>query len=137
MIVTVIFGQNGYKKYRYNTDIKMCVNGIYDITTDGGYTYSTYVKVVDIKNGSDKSLRTIYEAKLISAPKRPKPYKKIVVNEEKETVCVLWLDGTRTVMKPQPGDVFDFEKGIAMCFMKKCFDNRGCFNEAFRDLSES
>jgi len=29
------------------------------------------------------------------------------------------------------------EKGIALCFMKKFFDNRGCYNNAFRDYEIS
>ena len=32
---------------------------------------------------------------------------------------VFWEDGTKTVAKCLPEDKFDFEKGIALCFMKK------------------
>ena len=37
-------------------------------------------------------------------------------------------------MKPQSDDEFDLEKGIAMCFMKRWYDNRGCFNDVFKDV---
>ena len=65
-----------------------------------------------------------------------KKNRKIIVNHAKETVCIVWKDGTKTVMRPQPGDKFDAEKGIALAFMKKCYNNRGCFNDAFKDIEE-
>lgn len=135
MIVRVRFNVNG-KLYAYNTNVKMLVGGIYDIVADGEQTYSSHVKVYQIMGGTDKNLRTITDAKCIEGPPRPrKEYKEIVVNKEKETVCVVWRDGTSTVMKPH-NEEFDAEKGIALCFMKKKYDNRGCFNEAFRDVTE-
>ena len=135
MIVRVRFNENG-KLYAYNTDIKLLIGGIYDITADGEQTYSSHVKVYQIMGGVDKNLRTITDAKCIEGPPRPpKTYKEIIVNKKKKTVCVIWLDGTSTVMKPH-NEEFDAEKGIALCFMKKAFDNRGCFNEAFKNATE-
>ena len=134
MVVSVIFSTGG-KVYNYNTNIDMIKGGIYDIVADGYTTYTNYVIIHDIKPGYNKSYRTITDAKFIKGPAKPqKPYKLITVNEAKQTVCVVWKDGTKTVMKPQEGDEFDFEKGVAMCFMKKAFGNRGCFNDAFRDI---
>ena len=135
MIVRVKFNENG-KLYSYNTNVKLLIGGTYDITADGEQTYSSHVKVYQIDGGTDKRLRTITNARCISGPPRPrKVYKEIIVNKEKETVCVVWLDGTSTVMKPH-NEEFDAEKGIALCFMKKVYGNRGCFNEAFRDVTE-
>lgn len=37
-------------------------------------------------------------------------------------------------MKCQNGDSFDAEKGIAMCFMKRYFKNRGWYNEWMREV---
>ena len=134
MIVSVRF-HGTVKLYNYNTDLSLLKDGKYEIETNGGRTYDNAVTVVEIKNGHDKNLRTISKARLIKGPKRPKnPYKAIYVNEEKETICVVWHDGTKTIMKPQDGDDFDIEKGIALCFMKKAFDNRGCYYNAFRDI---
>lgn len=45
---------------------------------------------------------------------------------------VFWKDGTKTVVKCQYGEIYDKEKGIALCFMKKYFDNKGYFNDIFR-----
>lgn len=36
---------------------------------------------------------------------------------------VLWADGTRTVVKCDPKDVYDPEKGLALCYMKKALGN--------------
>lgn len=43
--------------------------------------------------------------------------KRVIVNGP--ATIVLWEDGTKTVAKCLPEDKFDFEKGIAICFMKK------------------
>ena len=134
--VAVIFEGNPNKKYLFNTTLNLVKNGIYEIVADNRTTYDNRVKIVEAYPSQRKKyLRMITEAKLIRAPQKPdKPYKKIIVNVQKDTVCVIWKDGTKTVMKPQPGDTFDYEKGIALCFMKKIYDNRGCFNDVFRDV---
>lgn len=133
--VAVIFEGTPNKTYHFNTNLNLIENGIYKIVADNQTTYNNRVKVVGIYSTQYKHLRTITEAKLIQAPPKPiKLYKKIIVNVNKETICVIWKDGTKTVMKPQPGDTFDYEKGIALCFMKKAYDNRGCFNDVFRDV---
>ena len=116
MVVKVVFG-NGGKIYAYNTNLTLLLGGTYDIITSsngGSRGYDSYSK----------------------APRKPeKPYKQVVVNESKRTICVVWKDGTRTVMKCHPDDEWDEEKGIAMCFMKKVFDNRGCYYDTFRDIT--
>ena len=125
------------KNYYYNTKLKLMEGAKYKITADGQTNYTSPVYIEAIAPGHFDNVREITSAELLEAPPKPeKPYKKIVVNHKKETICVLWIDGTKTVLKPQPGDTFDIEKGIALCFMKKCFNNRGCFNDAFRDIEE-
>lgn len=46
---------------------------------------------------------------------------------------VYWCDGSRTVVKCQPGDVYDKEKGLAMCYMKKLCGNNGSFNKILKE----
>ena len=135
-IVAVEFEGSPNRRYHFNTNLNLVKDGIYEIVADDVTTYNNRVRITDIcPSQRDHQLRTITKAKLIEMPSKPKkPYKKIFVNFEKETVCVLWNDGTRTVMKPQFDDEFDMEKGIAMCFMKKVYKNRGCFNDVFRDV---
>ena len=136
--VSVIFEGTPYKKYYYNTKLDLLEGGFYKIVADNTTAYDNFAYVWAIEKGNcDSQYREITSAELIKAPPKPKKrYKKIVVNYEKETICIVWKDNTRTVMKPQPGDTFDVEKGIALAFMKKCYDNRGCFNDAFKDIEE-
>ena len=135
-IVAVEFEGTPHKKYFFNTNLNLLKDGIYDITADHRTTYNNRIKVKEIYfSNKRKDLRTITDAKLLVAPPKPQnQYKKIIVNKEKETICILWNDETKTIMRPQPGECFDIEKGIAMCFMKKMYNNRGCFNNVFRDI---
>ena len=57
--------------------------------------------------------------------------KGIYFTKDKNT-CVKWDDNTITVVSVQDDDVFDKEKGIAMCFMKKALGNTGKFNEVLK-----
>lgn len=139
MIVKVVFG-SGCKIYAYNTNLGLLAGGVYNIVSNGSNGssrgYDSYVTVMRVEPGNDPTLRTITEAHMIKAPRKPeKPYKQVVVNKSKRTICVVWKDGTRTVMKCHPEDEWDEEKGIAMCFMKKVFNNRGCYYDTFRDIT--
>lgn len=53
--------------------------------------------------------------------------KKVIFNDP--ATIVYWKDGTKTVVKCQDGDDFDLEKGFAMAFLKKCWGNKGNFND--------
>lgn len=124
------------KVYTYNTKLNLMPGGRYQIIADERTSYDNAVEVIHIQPGTLKGYRTITEAKLLCAPPKPeKLYKNIYVDYEKEAVCVVWTDGSKTIMKPQPEDFFDVEKGIALAFMKKCCGNRGCFNDIFRDIT--
>ena len=56
--------------------------------------------------------------------------KKVIFNEP--ATIVFWKDGTKTVVKCGPNDIFDPEKGIAMCFVKRIYGNKGRYNNAFK-----
>lgn len=45
---------------------------------------------------------------------------------------VFWEDGTKTVVTCQEDDLYDKEKGLALCFMKKALGNTGKFNELLK-----
>jgi len=57
-------------------------------------------------------------------------YEKIIFN--KPATIVIWKDGTKTVVKCQKNDVYDPEKGMALCFMKKALGNHGNFNDILK-----
>lgn len=47
--------------------------------------------------------------------------KKVIYHDP--ATIVLWEDGTKTVVKCDPKDVYDPTKGLALCFMKKALGN--------------
>ena len=47
--------------------------------------------------------------------------KKVIFNDP--ATIILWVDGTKTVVKCSEGDEYDPEKGLAFCYMKKIFGN--------------
>lgn len=49
---------------------------------------------------------------------------------------VIWSDGSKTVVKCQPGDEYNKETGLAMCIAKKYLGNKGNFNETFKKYIE-
>lgn len=138
--ITVKF--NGSKtNYVYKSKLNFIVGGKYDITADGITTYASPVEIVSVTNTQPYSsygikIREITDAKLLTAPPRPTLDAKFVINKEKGTTVALWKDGTKTIIKCQPGETFDAEKGIAMCFVKRAFKNRGCYNDWLREVIE-
>ena len=48
------------------------------------------------------------------------------------TICV-WHDGTKTIARPQNGERFDKETGLAMCIAKKLYGSRSKFLKAVED----
>ena len=56
--------------------------------------------------------------------------KKVIFNNP--ATIVLWEDGTKTVVKAGPYDIYDPEKGLAMCLVKKQLGNKGNYYELFK-----
>ena len=139
MNVVYVAFKGSAKVYCYYSKLKFIKNGVYNIIADGRTSYSTPVTILDIKRKEDSNLigiplRTITHADLVEAPPKPDGgVDRFYINEEKGTTVMVWKDGTKTIVKCQEGEDFDFEKGIAMCFMKKAFDDRGCYNDIFKE----
>lgn len=51
-----------------------------------------------------------------------------VIFSEPATV-VYWIDGTKTVVICQEGDVYDRRTGLLLCCAKKLFGNTGRYND--------
>lgn len=49
--------------------------------------------------------------------------KKVIFNAP--ATIVIWSDGTKTVVKCGDEDIYDPEKGLAMCFTKRALGNKG------------
>lgn len=132
--IGVVF-PNSTKVYLYQTKLNLIEGGVYDITVDGGHTYTSYVTVLGpVKTNYSGNIRTITAAKLIDAPKKKNNViKNTYFNYKDKITTVVWADGTNTMVTCQDGDEFDEEKAILACFVKRFFDNRGYYNEVIND----
>lgn len=77
-----------------------------------------------------QEMMEIYKEKIM----RPRLRIKNVIFNDPATI-VFWFDGTKTVVKCQPGDTFDPEKGLAMAICKKLVgtnDSQSNFNDIFK-----
>lgn len=139
-LVVVTFGKNP-KEYSYYTKLDLIKGATYDIMADYVTSYKTPVTVKKISydriyNGPIE-LREITSAKLLSAPPRPESkIKNVLFNKAKGITTVVWYDNKVTMVKCHPDDEFDKEKALALCFMKRVCDNRGCFNDELKKWCE-
>lgn len=91
-------------------------------------TEQKWVKGPEVRNKEDKTM-TYYEYEMMMAKRIPK-IKDVIFNNP--ATIVKWADGTKTVVKVQKGEPYDEEKGLAMAFIKKVYDNNGNYNDIFR-----
>ena len=73
----------------------------------------------------------------VKTPISPFEIRSILSNRKKNAFTVVWMDGTSTVVHCQPGDDWDDEKALAMCFTKKALGNKGNFNDKFNDALDN
>lgn len=52
--------------------------------------------------------------------------KKVIFNNP--ATVILWKDGTKTVVKCQPGDYYDREKGLLLAICKRAYGDSGKYN---------
>lgn len=79
-----------------------------------------------------------YEPYAAATPKLPKKripmgIKKVIFNNP--ATIVIWVDGTKTVVKRQKGDRYDKEKGLAMAIIKRSIGLKA-FYEAMEEAEE-
>lgn len=72
----------------------------------------------------------IAEADRINNRNRVPLIKNVIFNDP--ATIVFWVDGTKTVVKCQEGDIYDPEKGMAMAICKKALGNQGNYCEVFK-----
>lgn len=131
-IVTVKFNGVG-KEYTYVTDLNLEVGKSYDIVADKVTTYNSPVTVVKInKYNYPNSWRKITKATPVGCARPKDGLNKVIFNEDAGVTVALWCDGSKTIVRCQQGDVFDKEKAVALCYMKKVLGNRGSFNETLK-----
>lgn len=104
----------------------------FDITLDNTH-HRIYFRDIDITDWLEEYYNLIYNAtNLIESNELFNPVKDVFFNYEKGATTVNWIDGTYTYVKCCPGDEFDEEKGIALCFMKKFFNNKQRYNNMMK-----
>ena len=114
----------------------MYVNSDKKIAIEGKLKEIKY-KDIDISEAAIEllDLLTDYQKHLNDKKPVPRPLdpiENVYFNYKKGVTTVKWKDGTVTTVRCQGDESFDEEKGLAMCFVKKQFDNRGCFNEIIK-----
>ena len=57
--------------------------------------------------------------------------KRVIFN--KPATIVLWEDGTKTVVKCSDEDLWNPEKGLAMCIIKKIYGNDNSYHKIFKE----
>lgn len=72
-------------------------------------------------------------AKYLESRHQTSIYKKIIINPP--ATIVIWNDGTKTVVKATENDIYDPEKGVALCFFKKYFN--ALYRQVLKDANEA
>lgn len=128
----VTFGTSS-KLYKYNSRLDLLKGHTYFIIADDTTSYRTPVTVEKISCRRASNVREITSAQLVKAPARPQSLiKRVEFNKEKGATTVLWEDGDVTVLKCNPQEEWDSEKALGLCFMKKAYQNRGCYYEEIK-----
>lgn len=111
-------------------------NGQYYVTDDCGYEYR--ITCVTYSMYNDKVLMELdpHHIRERDWPNFHDTYRfsikptKIIFSGP--ATIVFWDDGTKTVVKCTDRDEFDFEKGIALCYMKRLLGNDNSFHHIFK-----
>ena len=76
-------------------------------------------------------INSIYGAESMSMNNNSYVFLIIVIYNDPATIA-FWSDGTKTIVKAQPGDIFDPEKGLAMVIAKKACGNTRNYYSGFK-----
>lgn len=149
-------GEN--KRYLYKTELDLQLGSTYSIIADNKQAFNNLVKVTKIADWlpHPSSTRIITAAKLINSfkdtpltleegkilqnkliiPRKSNPIRKVYFNKEKDTTAVLWENGEKTIFKRDSRDEWDYEKVVAMAFMKKYFNNKAYYYDRLQEIIE-
>lgn len=132
-----------YRTYCFKCKDALLVGAKYFIANeiDAYYTPITITRCITSKAASEminlKNVKEITNYELIAENCPDDDIKNVYFNKEKRTTTILWKDGSYTTVKCSKNDTWDEEKAIALCYMKKIFNNRGCYNEVFKKYCEN
>lgn len=97
---------------------------------DMGVKRPVVIESVSMSPYEQTTFHGFFSNLLYEKPIKNDRIKKVIFNDP--ATIVIWDDGTKTIVKCQPGDTYDKEKGLALCISKKYFGNKGNFNEVFK-----
>ena len=115
-------------------------NTIYDKITVANNGYASRVtehSCSQCENWKQKEETTMKNTTKPAPIYSPFEIRSVLSNRKKLAFSVVWMDGTTTVVHLQPGDEWDDEKALAMCFTKKALGNKGNFNDKFNDALDN
>ena len=126
------------KEYIYSSKKILPIKERCTIIADEKTTYDNPVTIIrkisatEIPFEIKKNIREITSYQILYSRRPDDRIKNVYFNEEKGVTCVVWYDGKTTIIRCQPGDTWDKEKALALCYMKRFFNNRSCFNETLK-----
>ena len=109
---------------------KRVLNSIYGLPS----AYTDGTGYIAAARGNGKSLLAMRQAFEMIGRSNPFAIYKVIFNGP--ATIVMWMDGTKTIVKCQDGDTFDPEKGLAMAISKKAFGNKGKYCDVFKKCLE-
>ncbi len=77
---------------------------------------------IDFVNGWNAAMKYVREDTMSKLPN----IERLIFNNP--ATIIYWDDGTKTVVKYQPGDTFNVETGMAMAMLKRFMGNDNTFN---------
>lgn len=132
-LVQIDYKINGYKVWidtaKWDGNVAGIMRAIYDCC---GYMENhLYHKV----KANVEMIKRKRQHKVESTPLVPNVIKNVIFDEP--ATIVYWVDGSKTVVICQEGDIYDEEKGLAMAIAKKALGNNyaagGRFKKAFKN----
>ena len=118
------------KQYFTAEELNEFLDGIFNPNFDSFKEFGTVAANCGLKVDTNQAVST----------KNPAPsfeIQSVLSNHKKNAFTVVWTDGTHTTVHCQPGDEWDDEKALAMCFTKKALGNKGNFNDKFNDALDN
>lgn len=110
-------------------DLLGCVRDYYNVKPHDEINALPYFKPVNYKPRSTDLIISSISKIDLSGLNYSRAIDKVIFNDP--ATIVFWKDGSKTVTKCGELDIYDPEKGLAMCFAKKLLGNEGNYYNVF------
>lgn len=109
-----------------------CISGRNNLTTWNDFSGGSLMRDALLNGEAHTTLKDLHKSVygMTSMPTDTVFLKKVIFNDP--ATIAFWSDGTKTIVKAQPGDIFDPEKGLAMVIAKKACGNKGNYYNGFK-----